>query len=154
MKRYRFAARIEPGMGGGAGVMFPYDVQQEFGLRGLVPVRSTLDGVPYTGSLCKCGDGGHMLGVLKSIRAQTGKDIGDTIDVVLWRDEAERTVEVPPELATRLKTEGLLAFFEALSYTHRKEYCRWITEARKEETRQARIAKAVEMLKRGVKTPG
>jgi hypothetical protein len=34
MKRYRFKAQIQPGIGGGAGVMFPYDVQQEFGARG------------------------------------------------------------------------------------------------------------------------
>ena len=65
-----------------------------------------------------------------------------------------RTVEVPPELQKLLKKEGLLPFFERLSYTHRKEYCRWITEAKKEETRQSRLAKAVTMLRDGVKTPG
>ena len=53
-----------------------------------------------------------------------------------------------------MKKEGVLAAFEKLSYTHRKEYCRWITEAKKEETRVARLTKAVEMLKKGIKTPG
>ena len=52
-----------------------------------------------------------------------------------------------------IKKEGLLPFFEKLSYTHRKEYCRWITEAKKEETRLRRLEKAIEMLKKGVKTP-
>ena len=52
-----------------------------------------------------------------------------------------------------MKKEGLLPFFEKLSYTHRKEYCRWITEAKKEETRSQRLEKAVEMLKKGIKTP-
>ena len=41
-----------------------------------------------------------------------------------------------------------------LSHTHRKEYCRWITEAKKEETRLKRLGKAIEMLKKGVRTPG
>jgi uncharacterized protein YdeI (YjbR/CyaY-like superfamily) len=41
-----------------------------------------------------------------------------------------------------------------LSYTHRKEYCRWITEAKKEETRLKRLEKAIEMLKQRVSTPG
>jgi uncharacterized protein YdeI (YjbR/CyaY-like superfamily) len=41
-----------------------------------------------------------------------------------------------------------------LSFTHRKEYCRWITEAKKEETRLERLEKAVEILKKGVRTPG
>jgi uncharacterized protein YdeI (YjbR/CyaY-like superfamily) len=53
-----------------------------------------------------------------------------------------------------LKKEGLLPIFDKLSYTHRKEYCRWISEAKKEETRSRRLAKAVEMLRSGIKTPG
>lgn len=65
-----------------------------------------------------------------------------------------RTVEVPPEFAKLMKKEGVSAIFERVSFTHRKEYCRWITEAKKEETRHARFTKAVAMLKKGVKTPG
>ena len=154
MKQYKFKATIQSGIGGGAGVVFPYDVEREFGTKGLIPVNSTLDGVPFTGSLCKCGPQSHMLGVLKSIREQIGKGPGDTIEVVLWKDEAVRTVELPPEFKSLLKREGLLASFEKLSYTHRKEYCRWITEAKKEETRQNRLKKSIEMLRSGVKTPG
>jgi hypothetical protein len=154
MKQYKFKATIQPGIGGGAGVVFPYDVEQEFGTKAKVPIKSTLDGVPYTGSLIKCGPEGHMLGVLKAIRDQIGKGPGDTIDVVLWKDEQVRTVELPVEFEKLLKKEGLLASFEKLSYSHRKEYCRWIAEARKEETRQSRLKKSIEMLRDGVKTPG
>jgi uncharacterized protein YdeI (YjbR/CyaY-like superfamily) len=95
-----------------------------------------------------------MLGVLKAIRERIGKGPGDTIEVVVWKDEEERTVEIPAEFKRLLKKEGLLAGFEKLSYTHRKEYCRWITGAKKEETNLARRLKAVEMLRGGVKTPG
>ena len=117
-------------------------------------MRSTLDGVPYTGSLIKCGPEGHMLGVLKDIREQIGKGPGDSIEVVLWKDQEIRTVEVPADFERLMKVEGLLAAFEKLSYTHRKEYCRWITEAKREETRQTRLGKSIAMLKAGVKTPG
>ena len=154
MKKYRFKATIQPGIGGGAGIIFPYDVEREFGSKAKVPVKSTLDGVPYTGSLIKCGPEGHMLGVLKSIRQQIGKGPGDTIEVVLWKDEAERTVDVPAEFEGLMKKEDLLASFQVLSYSHRKEYCRWITEAKREETRHSRLQKSVEMLRAGVKTPG
>jgi hypothetical protein len=154
MKQYKFKATIQPGIGGGAGVVFPYDVEREFGAKGLIPVKSTLDGIPYTGSLCKCGPEAHMLGVLKGIREQIGKGPGDTIEVVLWKDEEVRTVEVPADFKTLLEKEDLFASFEKLSYTHRKEYCRWITEAKKEETRQNRLKKSIEMLRAGVKTPG
>lgn len=153
MKTYKFAAFIEAGDGGGASVIFPYDVEKEFGTRGAVPVKATFDGVPYSGSLAKCGPGQHVLGILKAIRAQTGKGPGDSVDVVLWRDDAVRTVEVPGEFEKLLKKEGLMATFEKLSFTHRREYCRWITEARREETRLRRLDKALEMLRAGVKTP-
>ena len=153
MKRYTFKAKIEAGPGGGAGVAFPYSVEEEFGVRGNVPVKATLDGVAYAGSLMKCGVGPHMLGVLKAVRAQTGKGPGDSIDVVVWKDDEARKAEVPAEFAKLMRNEGVLPFFEKLSYTHQKEYCRWITKAKKEETRQARIAKAIQMLKDKVKTP-
>ena len=154
MKKYEFRAKIEPGPGGGAFVVFPYDVEQEFGTKARVPVKSTLDGMPYTGSLIKCGPTDHMLGVLKAIRQQIGKGPGDTIDVVVWKDEEERSPEVPAEFSKLMKKEGLFASFEKLSYTHRKEYCRWIAEAKKEETRLNRLGKAIEMLRQGVNSPG
>jgi hypothetical protein len=154
MKNYTFKATIQAGIGGGAAVIFPYDVEKEFGTRGRVAVKSTLDGIPYRGSLVKCGPTSHMLGVLKGIREQIGKGPGDTIEVVIWKDEQERTVELPAEFERLIRHEGLLDSFEKLSYTNRKEYCRWITGAKREETRQMRLKKSVEMLRKGVKTPG
>lgn len=154
MKKYKFKAKIEAGDGGGAYVFFPYDTEAEFGTKGKVRVKATFNGVPYTGSLIKYGNPQHMLGMLKAIREQTRKGPGDTIEVVVWKDEDVRTVEVPAQFEKLMKKERLLPFFEKLSYTHRKEYCRWITEAKKEETRSKRLEKAIEMLKKGVRTPG
>jgi bifunctional DNA-binding transcriptional regulator/antitoxin component of YhaV-PrlF toxin-antitoxin module len=154
MKKYTFTAKIIAGDGGGTGVLFPYDTQEAFGTKGKVPIHATFNGVPYTGSLIKYGFPQHTLHLPKAIREQLGKVPGDTIEVVVWKDESERVLEVPPELAALLKKEALLPFFESLSYTHRKEYCRWITEAKKEETRSKRLEKAVDMLKKKVRTPG
>jgi hypothetical protein len=154
MKKYKFKAKILDARGGGAAVLFPYDVEQEFSTRGQVPVKATFNGATYTGTLIKYGHPQHMLPVLKAIREEIGKGPGDTIEVVLWKDDEVRTLDVPPQFKALLKQEGLLAGFEKLSYTHRKEYCRWITEAKKEETRLRRLEKAVEMLRKGVKTPG
>ena len=95
-----------------------------------------------------------MLGILKALREQLGKQPGDQVKVEVWKDDAIRKVEIPPAFAALLKKEKLLPAFEKLSYTHRKEYCRWISEAKKEETRQTRLGKAIEMLKKGIKTPG
>ncbi|MGA9588036.1 MAG: YdeI/OmpD-associated family protein [Terracidiphilus sp.] len=154
MKEYKFSAKIEPTNDGHGFVFFPFGTQEEFGTRGQLRVQATFDGVPYAGALVKYGAPQHMLPVVKTILEQIGKGPGDTVEVVIKRDDSVRTVEVPPELANLMKKEGAVAAFEKLSYTHRKEYCRWITEAKKEETRQARVAKAVAMLKKGIRTPG
>jgi hypothetical protein len=154
MKKYTFKAKIHAGDGGGAYIVFPFDTEKEFGTKGKVPVHATLDGVPDRSALFRYGPPQHLLAVRKAIREQIGKKPGDNVDVVLWKDEEIRTLEVPAEFKKRMEQEKLLPFFEKLSYTHRKEYCRWITDAKKEETRQSRVAKAIEMLRNGVKTPG
>jgi Bacteriocin-protection, YdeI or OmpD-Associated/Domain of unknown function (DUF1905) len=154
MKTYKFKAKIEASDGGGAYVLFPYDSETEFATKGKVPVKATLNGVPYSGSLMTCGGPHHMLAVVKAIREETGKRPGDLIDVVVWKDDGSRELEVPAAFAKLMKKEGLLPFFEGLSFTLRKEYCRWITEAKKEETRLKRLEKALEMLRKGVRTPG
>jgi bifunctional DNA-binding transcriptional regulator/antitoxin component of YhaV-PrlF toxin-antitoxin module len=153
MKKYKFKAKIEAG-DGWAYVLFPYDTEKEFATKGKVPVKATFNGVPYMGSLMKYGKPLHVMGMPKSIREQIGKSPGDTIEVVVWRDEEVRTVKVPAQFEKLIKKEGLLQVFEKLSYTHRKEYCRWITDAKKEETRLKRLGKAIEMLKNGISTPG
>ena len=153
MKRYKFRARIEEGEGGGAYVLFPYDVEKEFGVKGRVPVKATFNGVPYAGSLIKYGRPQHMLGVLKSIRSQIGASIGDMVEVEVWKDDGVRTVEVPNDLAEAMRAKEISEFFDGLSYTHRKEYCRWVSDAKTEETRARRVAKAIELLKSKVRTP-
>ena len=154
MKKYKFKAKIQAADRGGAYVFFPYDVEKEFGTKGKVAVNVTFDGVPYKGSLFKYSYPQHILGILKSIREQIGKQPGDTVDLAIWKDEELRTVDISADFRNRLKKESLLPIFEKLSYTHRKEYCRWISEAKKKETRLRRLEKAVEMLRNGMKTPG
>lgn len=155
MKRYTFKAELkDAGVGGHGFVFFPFDTKAEFGTRGIVRVHATIEGFLYRGSLAKYGDPLHMLPVIKTVREKIGKNAGDVIDVVVWKDEEEKVVEIPDEFAKLMKKSGVRATFDELSYTHRKEYVRWIAGAKKEETRQARLIKAIEMLKRGVKTPG
>jgi len=64
----------------------------------------------------------------------------------------EGVVELPADLRAALD-DDLLACFESLSSTHRREYVRWIEEAKREETRQRRVERAVELLRDGVRTP-
>lgn len=82
-KQYEFDAVIQkvPDIDG-AYVEFPYDVKAEFG-KGRVKVAATFDGVPYEGSLVRMGTPCHIIGILKDIRRQIGKQPGDTVHVTL-----------------------------------------------------------------------
>jgi hypothetical protein len=92
--------------------------------------------------------------VLKSIREQTGKTFGDEVHLTVEADTSPRVIELPEGLKRAFQTEEEAeAFFEKRSYTHQKEYVTRINDAKKEETRQARVIKTIEMLKKGKKGP-
>jgi hypothetical protein len=149
-KKFEFDAVIKKPENVDSGyIEFPYDVKKEFGGKSRVKVKAVIDGVPYRGSLVNMGRGCHWLGITKEIRKATCKDPGDTVHVMIEEDREERTVEIPDDLLKLLeKEEGLLDYFNKLSYTHRKEYVRWIEEAKKEETRKNRLVKTIEMLRK------
>jgi hypothetical protein len=135
-------------------IEFPYDVEKEFGTRGQVKISARFDGIEYRGSLAKMGHHCHRVGVTQSVRKKIGKHPGDLVHVVLRKDDRPRVVDIPPELKEVLSVHpDIAAFFDTLSYTHRKEYARRIAEAKKEETRQRRLNKAVEMLRNEIKQP-
>jgi hypothetical protein len=63
-----------------------------------------------------------------------------------------RALAIPPDLDSALaKNRKARAAFDALSYSCRKEYVKWIEEARREETRAQRVAKTVAQVAEGKK---
>lgn len=148
-QKYQFRAVIEAGDGGGAFVIVPFDVEKTFGKK-RVKINAIIDGEPYRGTLVRMGTPHHMLLVLKEIREKIGKTIGDEVTVELEEDLEERIVEVPADIQTALEGEpAAQAYFSHLSYTHQREYVQWVTDAKREETRQARIKRMIEMLIQG-----
>lgn len=95
--------------------------------------------------------GGHnLIGLSKAARAELGVDIGDEVTATIDLDETPREVDVPAELAAALAADPVAAkAFEGLAYSHRKEYAVWVADAKREETRQRRVAQAVERLREG-----
>ncbi len=148
VSRLEFDAVVEatPGGGGGAYVALPAHAAEVFRSRARLPVKATFNGVPYRGSTMPMGDGTFALGITKAIRSEAGADIGQAVHVVVEQDEEERHVEVPPALRDALTAAGLRERFDAMSYSHRREYVRWITEAKREATRHSRVEKAVAMI--------
>jgi hypothetical protein len=154
-QKLRFTAKIK---GKEAGVVAaitpPVNVPEFFGTRARVPVRGTINGYPFRSSLSPCG-GHHMMPVNKMLRQGAGAQPGDLVDVVMERDEEERTVEAPPLLKKELaKNKVAQANWQKLSFTHKKEMALAIVGAKREETQARRLAKIVEVLKTGAKWNG
>ncbi len=148
---HTFDAIIQAAGGGGAFITVPFDAEEAFGKK-RVRVQATIDGEAYRGTLTRMGSPDHILIVLKEIRERIGKQPGDQVHVTLKEDTEPRVVDVPADLDAALAgNHSARSFFEQLSYTHRREYVQWIEEAKRAETRQRRIQRAVEMLEQGVK---
>lgn len=137
-----------------AALSAPFDVEKTFGTKARVPVRGTINGFPFRSSLMPMG-GCHRMVVNKQMRDGAGVKAGDIVNVVMERDDAPRTVEIPSLLQKELaKSKTAQANWEKLSFTHRKEMARSITEVKQEETRLRRLAKVMDVLKNGKKWTG
>jgi len=84
-------------------------------------------------------------------RTAAGVAAGDNITVDIVLDDAPREIVLPEDLAAAM-TPSARRHYDSLSFTHRKEWVRWIEEAKKPETRAVRVAKTVEGLAAGKKT--
>jgi Bacteriocin-protection, YdeI or OmpD-Associated/Domain of unknown function (DUF1905) len=113
------------------------------------PVLATVNGYSWRSTVVRMR-GEYLLGLSKATRAAARAEAGDTVEVELRLDTEERQVDVPEALAGALDADpAARAAFDALAYTHRKEYARWVAEAKRVETRDRRVAEALEMVKAG-----
>jgi len=121
-------------------VAVPATVMRTFAGRIRVPVRVTINGVTWRTTICDMGSG-PVIGVAAAVRQRAGVVRGDRIAVEVERDTDPRTVDVPADFAKAMRSPERRAF-DAMSYSHRKEYVTWIEDAKKPETRLRRIEKA------------
>jgi hypothetical protein len=111
------------------------------------PVRATINGYSWRTTVTPMR-GEYLLGLNKEVRAGASVEAGDTVEVLIELDTEPREIEVPEALATALAGDAVArATFEGMSFTHRKEYVRWIEEAKRDETREKRVAQALERLR-------
>lgn len=141
-------ATLEPRGPAGAFLLTDEQVAAVGDGRKTFPVSVTVNGTTLALRLARMG-GENMIGLNKAVRAQAGVELGAAYEIVVAADAGERTVEVPDDLAAALAAGGVDASFAAMAYSHRKEYVRWVTEAKKEQTRADRVAKTVEMVRAG-----
>jgi hypothetical protein len=149
----RFRALVERGEGSVCAISIDFDVEKAFGKRGRVPVRGTLNGAPFRGSLFPMG-GRHFMVVNRHLREAAGVRGGEAVPVVMERDDEPRVITPPADFARALKgNKEARATWDRLSHTHRREHVEHIEEAKQPETRLRRIEKSVTQLAAGKKEP-
>jgi len=113
------------------------------------PVVATVNGYTWRASVARMG-GEFLVGLNRDVRQGARVEAGDEVEVTIELDTAPRDVEVPEALAAALAADPQAkAAFEGMAFTHRKEYARWVAEAKQEETRQRRVRQALDMLRAG-----
>jgi hypothetical protein len=147
-EQHRFRAELEAARAGGHLVLIPMEIATALGGSRQMRVVGSVNGVPYQSSTMPYGGRGLFMGVHKTTCDAAGVDLGDILDVVVARDERPRVLEIPPELDAAFRTEpALRERFEGLSFTRRKEMALPIGEAKRRETRDARLEKALAELR-------
>ncbi len=146
---HRFRAELVAARGGGAMFGVPAAVAAALGPGRRPPVRVTVGGHTFRTRIAVYG-GEALVGVSKANRAAAGIDVGDSFAVELAVDTEPREVVVPDDLAAALAQDPAAGeAFATMSFTHRREYVRWVEEAKRPETRARRVAGTVERVGSG-----
>jgi hypothetical protein len=142
-----FKTKILQEDGGAAGfVIVPFDVKPAFGKGARPPVVVTIGTHSWRSTPAVYGDKTY-LPISKANREAAGVEPGDTVEITVALDTQPRVVKVPKDLAAALKNNATAAAaWKTLSFSHQREFAAAIEDARKPETRKARIAKTVATL--------
>ena len=130
----------------------PDDVVAALGSGKRPAVRVSVGGHTYRTTVAPMG-GRYFVPLSAENRQAAGVAAGQDVQVDIELDAQPRELALPDDLERGLaQDDDARRFFEGLSYTHRKEWVRWIEEAKKAETREGRVARALAMLREGKRT--
>jgi hypothetical protein len=147
----RFRTTIQLAGKTATGIQVPTEIIESLGAGKKPAVRVTLRGHTYRTTVASRGDR-YLVGVSAENRASAGVAAGDELDVEIELDTEPREITVPGDLADALAADSKAGtFFESLTYSQKRWYVEPIEQAKKAETRERRLAKALDMLRQGRK---
>jgi len=141
-----FRARVLLAGKTATGIEVPAKVVESLGPSKRPPVRVTINGYTYRSTVASFG-GAFMIGISAEVRERARVAAGDEVEVNVELDTEVREVSVPADFAAALKRDAVAKrFFETLSYSNRRRFVLLIEGAKTAETRQRRIASAIDRL--------
>jgi hypothetical protein len=144
----RFEAKVELHGKTATGIEVPEPVMSSLGESKRPAVAVSIAGHQYRTTVSRMG-GRYLIPLSAENRQAAGVSAGDTVEIEIELDDAPRTVEVPEDLQAALDAEDsqTRAFFTGLAFSHRKEWVRWIEEAKRPQTRADRVTRTVAALR-------
>ncbi len=136
-----------PGKGGWVYAEIPEITQNPKNPFGWVTVEGSIDNYQLKHyKLMPMGSGRLFLPVKAAIRKKIGKDVGDTVRIILSIDESP--IETPREILQCLENEPpvIRSRYDTLTNNQKKTYLDWIYSAKTDETKVKRILKMIEQL--------
>ena len=147
-----FRTMVELGGKTATGLAVPAEVVAALGGGNRPSVTVTVGDHTYRTTVASMS-GRFLVPLSAANREAAGVAAGDEVDVTIALDTAPRDVDLPDDLAAALADEpAARRFFDCLSFTHRKEWARWVDEAKRADTRTRRVAATVEALTAGRRT--
>jgi Bacteriocin-protection, YdeI or OmpD-Associated/Domain of unknown function (DUF1905) len=144
----RFRAVLQTNSKTATGIEVPDDVVTALGSGKRPKILVTIRNYTYRTTVGVVS-GRSMIPVSADVRAQAGVIAGDDLTVDVELDDQPRVVEVPADLAAALDADPRARqAFDALSYSHQRAHVLAVEGAKKPETRQRRVERAVADLSR------
>ena len=143
--RKQFEAKLDGTMTT-ASFTLPFDTREVWG-KARVPVKVTINAYTWRSTVAT-RHGRQYIVVNADARQNAGVKAGDVVTVTLEPDTDKRDIEIPRELRAALG-EKFTQKLDGLAFTHKKEFVKWYSEAKKEDTRDRRIQKMKLMLSSG-----
>ena len=147
--QHRFRTIVELGGKTATGLHVPDEIVHALGSGKRPAVRVTVGQHTYRTTVASMG-GRFLVPLSADNRSAADVAAGDEVDVTIEADTAPREVAVPDDLAQALADEPAAGrFFDTLAPSHRKEWVRWIEDAKKPETRTTRLETTLAALRDG-----
>ena len=141
-----------PGKGGWTYAEIPEVMQSKTNPFGWVSVRGFIDHYELKQyKLMPMGNGQLFLPVKKEIRKRIKKEVGDTVQITLYRDNSSTVI--PEDILECFRNESAELYETFLSFTdgEKKAYLDWIGDAKTDATKVKRIISMMERLKMNLK---
>ncbi|MFN8541452.1 MAG: YdeI/OmpD-associated family protein [Thermomicrobiales bacterium] len=157
--RATFAATLfEPdateAIGSGILLALPKDVSANLPSRGMTLVEGTINGAPFQAVLVPDGQGSHWFKVSDAVRAAAKADVGDTVTLAITPTKDWPEPRVPADLAHALAAApSAQALWLDITPMARWDWIRWVGATRNPQTRQRRVAVAIDKLTSGKRRP-